>query len=334
MLPFLRAEGYEPTIAFEPESATETPDLSGVADRMLRQGVSIAYFQKVYGPSVLEEVSKLRRAGVPTIYGVCDRVEEEMVRAADATVIVTEFLRSLHDPQLQSRIFIVHDGIERPEVRRGTARPASSRDLRAILVTSSRLESIPVLGRLPRNFDLTVVGDYEEQSPLAALRQRLQRRWHSTENSVPVPLLGYGFRAKPWHKDRVYEDLVAADVGIIPVDMRPDPSPGSDVSRWEVKSENRLTLMMAAGLPVIASPVPSYLDVIVHGVNGYIAHDRADWLAAIDALRDPAHRERVGTTARASVLERFSMQSQARRLLSVLDALNVRRDEHLQRGSD
>jgi len=28
------------------------------------------------------------------------------------------------------------------------------------------------------------------------------------------------------------------------------------------------------------------------------------------------------------------MQSQARRLLSVLDALNVRRDEHLQRGSD
>lgn len=90
-----------------------------------------------------------------------------------------------------------------------------------------------------------------------------------------------------------------------------------------MKSENRLTLKMALGLPVIASPVPAYLDIIQQGINGYIARSRAEWLDAIDALRDPGHRREVGAAARSSVLERFSMEAQARKLISVLESVSV-----------
>ncbi|HNB90569.1 MAG TPA: glycosyltransferase [Plasticicumulans sp.] len=72
---------------------------------------------------------------------------------------------------------------------------------------------------------------------------------------------------------------------------------------------------------MVASPVPSYLDIIEQGVNGYIAHSRADWLAALDALRDPQHRHSVGAAARASVLQRYSIDEQARRLIAVFDGL-------------
>jgi glycosyltransferase involved in cell wall biosynthesis len=82
--------------------------------------------------------------------------------------------------------------------------------------------------------------------------------------------------------------------------------------------------MMGLGLPVIASPVPSYLGVVEQGVNGYIARTPHDWLRAIDELRDPLRRHQVGAAARASVLERFSKIEQASRLVRVLNRLLIR----------
>ena len=328
MLPWLRESGYDPVIAYHPETAKEMPDITGVAREMQGLGIDIAYFQKVHGPTVRTEVGLLRDAGIQTVYGVCDRIDDEMAHAADATVVVTEFLKRQYAVELQERIHVVHDGIEHPEICCDNSTiSGSSRRLRATLVTSSHLESIPVLGSLPRYLDLTVVGLYPERTtPWLEARTRLRRALRGPGGPTFRPLLGFGFRTRAWHPRRVYADLLQADVGIIPVDMRFDPIPGRQVSWWEVKSENRLTLKMALGLPVVASPVPSYLDVIEQGVNGYIAHTRSEWLDALHALRDPRHRKDVGAAARESVLQRYSMERQARRLITVFDELRTRRD--------
>lgn len=322
VLPALRAAGYDPRIAFAPPQPTERPDVSGLAARLIADGIDIAYFQKVHGPGVRAEIETLRQAGVRTVYGVCDRIDDDMVRLTDATVIVTDYLKQQHAPELQARIHVVHDGIEHPEVRCREDIAAGDGRLRAILVTSGSPETVPVLGRPPRWLALTVVGQYpERETPLQALRARLRRVRHAPPGERLERLRGYAFTARAWQPQRVYEDLAGAEIGIIPVDMRPDPLPGRQVSYWQVKSENRLTLKMAAGLAVVASPVPSYLDIIEQGVNGYIAHSRADWLAALDALRDPQHRQSVGAAARASVLQRYSIDEQARRLIAVFDGL-------------
>src|SRR5262249_28402835 len=129
------------------------------------------------------------------------------------------------------------------------------------------------------------------------------------------------FKMVKWHLDGVYKAMADSDVGIIPVDMIHDPLPGHNVSSWQVRSENRLTMKMAVGLPVVASPVPSYGSVIEQGINGFIATDRLDWIARLDYLRDPSVRESMGSMARASVIERFSKEAQARKLVAVLDRL-------------
>ncbi len=325
MFPYLRTAGYEPVILFEPPAGAETPNVDGVAERARAEGVDAVFFQKVHGPSVRAAMAALRSMGIPTIYGVCDRVDEEIVRATDATVIVTEFLKQLHAPELQPRIHVVHDGIEAPELQRSELPPSRDGRLRAALVTSSELESIPPLSPLPRFLDLTVIGRYRDDlSPLRIAYERLKKALRAPGGPRLAPLFGPGFRTRAWHPERVYQDLMQADVGIIPVDMRFDPLPGRDVSYWEVKSENRLTLNMALGLPVVASPVPSYLPIIEQGVNGYIARSRAEWLDALDALRDPEHRRQVGQAARSSVIERFSMEAQARGLIAVLQNLTER----------
>ena len=287
MLPYLRQAGYEPKIVFDPPVSAETPHVSGLTSTMLEQGIRIAYFQKVHGPSVLEEVRTLSQAGIKTIYGVCDLIDNEMVKATDATIVVTDYLKQLHDAALHHKIHVVHDGIERPDVqkrydswptgiRRDTDRP-----LRAILVTSSELDTIPIIDAPPKFLEVTIVGAYP-------------------------PVLSYNL-------------MVKADVGILPVDMRPDPDQPPGASFWQKKSENRLTMKMAVGLPVVASPVPSYKSIIEQGMNGYIADGRSDWMAYFDALRDPELRKRVGERARASVIHRFSREAQARLLISVLD---------------
>ena len=84
MFPYLVAAGYEPVIVFEPEAATETPDVTGLAERMQALGIDVAFFQKVHGASVSAEIIALRRLGIRTVYGVCDRVDDDIVRATDA----------------------------------------------------------------------------------------------------------------------------------------------------------------------------------------------------------------------------------------------------------
>src|SRR5262245_33422555 len=110
MLPYLRRANYEPHICIEVASAT--PNIPGLAERLLAQEIEIAYFQKTHGPSVVKEVERLTKAGIKTIFGVCDLIDNEMARATNATIVVTEYLRSLYDPELHHKIFVVHDGIE------------------------------------------------------------------------------------------------------------------------------------------------------------------------------------------------------------------------------
>jgi glycosyltransferase involved in cell wall biosynthesis len=129
------------------------------------------------------------------------------------------------------------------------------------------------------------------------------------------------FVAVNWDIDTVYDVMEKADVGIIPVDTREDLLPGQRVSFWQVKSENRLTMKMAMGLPVVATPIPCYLDIIEHGKNGYLAETVKEWTEYLHELRDLDLRKSIGQQARRTVIRRFSMDEQARKLIAVLDGV-------------
>jgi glycosyltransferase involved in cell wall biosynthesis len=90
---------------------------------------------------------------------------------------------------------------------------------------------------------------------------------------------------------------------------------------WKVKSENRLTLKMAMGLPVVATPIPAYEPVVEQGVNGFLARSMDEWMQHLGALRDPALRMSMGQQARQTALTRYSMDRQAEKLIAVLQGL-------------
>ncbi|MBC7604000.1 MAG: hypothetical protein H7255_15245 [Ramlibacter sp.] len=332
LFPVLRANGYDPHVLFSPDQPTEMPAIDLTADEIVAQGFHAVIFQKVHGPHVGRLARELAVRGVRTLYLVCDLVNVEMAEATHATVAVTQFLRSAYPLRLQAKIHVVHDGIERHEVFKqdwGIHHGSAVRPLRAVLVTSSPPDHLPQLIAPPRWLSVRIVGRY----PSHAQRRRrfAQARWQLAAQPDLASKFSYlrflanpRIHRDPWDADGVYRALCEADIGILPIDRVPRRASEDETPpAWMLKSENRLTLKMAAALPVIATPIPSYMPVVRHGKNAYFAEARIDWLASLSALRDPAERRRVGIAARASVKESFSIEEQGRRLVEVLHVLGV-----------
>lgn len=327
LLPQLGEAGWEAVPLHEGQPPTEQPQLTLRAADIAAQGIRLVIFQKVYSPSAEALARELGALGIPSLFMICDRVVPGMAAACAATVTVTPYLRQLYPAELQPRISVIHDGIEHPKVVKthwSEGRGQWLRPLRAVLVTSARLYSLPALPRLPDWLRVDVVGDYP---PAGHLMERLGKyrlhwqRFPAQRSALLRQALNPRIRTLAWDAQGVYEHLCAADLAIIPIDRQPPlgstPPPG-----WSVKSENRLSLKMSVGLPVIATPIPAYEPVIQQGVNGFLADTPDDWLTALEALRDPGRRREIGAAARASVVERFSIDAQAQALLAVLEQLD------------
>lgn len=323
----LRRAGLEPVVCHEPTTPTECPALSLDPQELRRRGIQCVVFQKVHGPQALMLSRRLRDAGLATIYLVCDLVDAEMADATDATIVVTDLLRSLYPAALQPRVHVVHDGIERPDLQRTAVRPdrgSRARPLRGVLVSSARLRHLPQLGWPPDWLSVHVVGRYRQAetsgAPLGALRVLLDppRPREGWMNRLAFALAP-GIRRVAWGPESVYDELLRADIALIPstIDNRMEP-PLFPLPPWLTKSDNRLTLAMSAALPVVATPIPAYARLVESGRNGYLAQSRAEWLDALTRLRDPDHRHELGLAARATVMAPFSIEHQARRFIDVV----------------
>lgn len=117
-----------------------------------------------------------------------------------------------------------------------------------------------------------------------------------------------------WSYDALLAETAKCDIGIVPVDC------GSPFYR--AKPAGRALLMMGMGLPVVASPVESHLEVIQDGVNGYIARSPQEWVRAIRQLGASAElRKTVGLKASRFVRENFSEKMFMQRYLDVINSL-------------
>lgn len=119
-----------------------------------------------------------------------------------------------------------------------------------------------------------------------------------------------------WNMDTWAQTMYDCDVILCP--QRVDVQPG--------KSNVKVTQAMSMGLPVIASPLRAYQEIIKHGDNGYIADTLADWGKALEALKDPAVRKRIGEAGRASV-DTYSIESVSKRWITMAQDILAIKDE-------
>ena len=80
-------------------------------------------------------------------------------------------------------------------------------------------------------------------------------------------------------------------------------------------------LYMACGVPCVATPHGAACDLIEDGVNGFLAGTPEAWRTALESLRDPALRARMGEAARETVTARFALNVAEPQLLAHLKGL-------------
>lgn len=97
-------------------------------------------------------------------------------------------------------------------------------------------------------------------------------------------------------------------------------SPKELVNAYEVgHTEYKITLGMAAGLPVVASPLQSYVEAVSAG-GGIIASTSEEWLTALRKLADDYElRAEMGKKAWQTVVERYSTPVVAAQYLRVIE---------------
>lgn len=166
---------------------------------------------------------------------------------------------------------------------------------------------IPALNKLdPKNFKLLIItslqtkGRFIGRTPKNAddIRKRLNL------DSV----------IDPWSKDDFHQHLAQADIGIVPVDLR---------SRFTYsKPAGRVLLMMALGIPTVASPTPSHQAIIRNGRNGYLATNEQEWSNALTFLaQDKALANSLSETSRRYVRQHFSANQFGQEALQYINNL-------------
>jgi glycosyltransferase involved in cell wall biosynthesis len=139
--------------------------------------------------------------------------------------------------------------------------------------------------------------------PLAALaREGLDCELRVISSAAPEPgpvWTGVKVVHRAWSQQTEAEEIADCDVGVMPL-------PDDDWARG--KCGLKLLQFMAAGLPVVASPIGLNRELLRDGENGLLAEDARGWADALRRLhRDPLLARRLGAAGRETVREGYSL---------------------------
>lgn len=229
--------------------------------------------------------------------------------ACDDVIVSTDALARQIRPLTQGRVFTVENTLEPAEfalaeaIRRdplprrpgtvviGYGSGTRTHDADFAVVTPALAL---ILDRFP-HVELALHGELDVPEPLGRF----------TDQIVQLPLL-------PW------EDYLRAkatwDVNLAPL----EPGVFNDV-----KSTIKFLEAAAVELPSVCSPTAPYRDLIVQGINGFVADSTEEWASALTALiEDPARRADIAREALNTARARCDPQRIAEReLRPLLDTL-------------
>lgn len=114
---------------------------------------------------------------------------------------------------------------------------------------------------------------------------------------------------KKWTLDTWVEDFIKCDVSLC---TQPHGSPA--------KSNVKIITAMAFGMPVLASPIPSYSEIINSGKNGYLCIDLEHWKSYLEKLKDLDLRKEIGEKGKETALD-FSVEKITKKWISLFDFL-------------
>lgn len=109
------------------------------------------------------------------------------------------------------------------------------------------------------------------------------------------------------------QEIARFDINIIPLDV-------SNIF-CSCKSDLKFFEAALGQIPTIASPTPPFVQAIVHGQTGLVAHSHTNWMDALTLLvQNESERIRIGANAFASVLGPYGPEARVAQAIAILRA--------------
>jgi len=213
-----------------------------------------------------------------------DRFSERIVASCDGVIAGNEFLAD-HYRKTSVPVWVVPTSID-TDVWTPRRSPAGESWVIGWIGTSSNLPHLCAIEPVLRDF----LRQHPEASLLVVCDQ---------EPVFPT-LPGDRWRFERWSSAREVGLVQTMDVGLMPL-------PDTDSSRG--KCSCKMLSYMAAGIPVVVSPVGTNREILERGQVGMAARSASDWKAGLEALfQDRSLCARLGAQGRAIVEAGYSVR--------------------------
>lgn len=137
------------------------------------------------------------------------------------------------------------------------------------------------------------------QKPIEALARRVDFEFISVGLSEPLAWNIPHIRNLSWSLAHELEYFGNFDIGVMPLE---------DSIFTRGKCAFKLIQYLAAGLPVVASPVGANCEVVEHGVHGFLADTDKEWEQSLERLiLDADLRKRMGEAGKQRIYEQYSL---------------------------
>jgi len=264
------------------------------------------------GPAVLERMAA--RAGVPVVYDLDDPVFEPYKSPVNGWLSALKFHGKTHSIfRLSDHVIAINSLIGEY-----VARFNPSVSVIPICLDTARHFPRPAP---PAGDDgpvrLVWTGSHSTMFNLQTIAGPIRRLQAETGARLRVVgvgaprLQGVEVESCQWSAETEMSDLADSDIGLVPLGDH----------TWNPWKFNFKTVQyMAVGLPVVARRLGSNIDVIDDGVNGFLVETEVEWFDRLRLLAgDRELRRRMGHAARATVVDRYSLQTQMPRMVAVFD---------------
>ena len=253
------------------------------------------------GPALIE--SFVSRLGVPVIYDLDEPLFVPYVSPRNGQLNKLKFFSKVNKLfAMSDHVLAVNEAIA--EHARRYARRVS---VVPMAVDTERYSPAPE-GRQLAPPRICWVGTFTNQPNVELIAEplsRLQREREAVFRVIadePLELDGVDVEFIKWSFEREVPLLHECQIGVVPVMP-------SGWAPW--KFFFKLIQFMSLGLPVVATPIGSNLEIIEDGVNGFLAKDAGEWHDRLGRLLDDAElRRRMGAAARRTAEAKFSLTKQ------------------------
>jgi len=249
-----------------------------IAERLRKKGyktafeklkpTDVAIFQKRTNPEDLKSAQALKKKGAKIVLDMCDAMwtagqEKALLDFIPVTDCVTTSSKKIADyfKDKAKRVETIYEGIDWESIPHVTKEKKSTICWCGSIYSAETEHCLDIL-----------------TEPLNKLYQEIDFDFRIiTDGEVKLEKLDFKSQVIEFSLENYLTEVAKSHIAVIPYPF----------TEWCMsKSNNKVILFMALGVPVVCSAIPSYEEIITDGKNGYLIkdNDSEKWYQALKIL--------------------------------------------------